>query len=59
MAEKPLRKYELEVIAYLSGMIRQYIEINSDTPLDDMHKLICKTADKILDVCEAETSSSP
>jgi len=36
-------------------MIRQYNEIDSNTPLDDMHKLICKTAIEILDVCESKT----
>lgn len=59
MEENPLRKHELEVIALLSGMIRQYNEINSNTPLDEMHKLICKMADEILDVCEPKPSSVP
>jgi len=52
MAEKPLRKNELGVIALLSGMIRQYKETNT---LDDVHNLICKTSDEILDICEGET----
>ena len=54
--EAPLRNNELEVIALLSGMIREYRLINSNTPLDDMHKLICKTANEVLDVFEAKQS---
>jgi len=57
MAETPLRKNELRVIALLSGMIRQYNEIDSNIPLDDMYKLICKTAIEILNVCESEQLS--
>ena len=54
--ETPLRNNELKVIALLSGMIREYRLIDSKTPLDDMHKLICKTANEVLDVCEAKQS---
>ena len=54
--ETPLRTNELKVIALLSGMLREFRLINSDTPLDDMHNLICKTATEVLDVCESQNT---
>ena len=54
--ETPLRKNELKVIALLSGMLREFRLINSNTSLDDMHNLICKTTNEVLDVCEGKNT---
>lgn len=51
--EKLFRKNELEIIALLSGMIRQYKETKT---LHDVQELICKTADDILDLCDSKNT---